>query len=82
MYKYFNAKVTRIEKEHESTIAAARKSMMKTMRNQFPSGFKFDPDMVSFVGIWRGMQIVRGGGGASLEEKREDGRGGGMRRRR
>ncbi len=53
MYKYFNAKVTRIEKDCESTIATAWKSMMKITRNLYSSGFKFDPDMVIFVGIWR-----------------------------
>jgi hypothetical protein len=55
-YSTIDAKVTRIEKEHESTVVVAQKSTTKTTRNPLPSGFKFDPDMVSFVGIWRGMR--------------------------
>jgi hypothetical protein len=48
MYQYFQDKVTRIEKEHESTVAAARKGMeKKSSRKSLPNGFKFDPRMVS-----------------------------------
>ena len=90
MYEYFDAKVTQIEKERESDIAAVRTSMVKTTRNPLPSGFKFDPDMVSLLGYGcdgeRSSHTSSGGAGdvdvASREEWREDGRGGGARRRR
>jgi hypothetical protein len=48
MYQYFPDKVTRFEKERESTVAAARKGMeKKLLRKSLPNGFKFDPRMVS-----------------------------------
>jgi hypothetical protein len=47
MYQYFQDKVTRIKKEHESTVAAARKGMEKeSSRKLLPNGFKFNPRMV------------------------------------
>ena len=48
MYQYFQDKVTRVEKECESTVVAARKSMeKKSSRKSLPNCFKFDPRMVS-----------------------------------
>ncbi len=48
MYQYFQDKVTHIEKERESMVAAARKGMeKKSSRKSLPNGFKFDPRMVS-----------------------------------
>jgi hypothetical protein len=50
MYQYFQDKVTRIRKESELTVAAARKGKEKkfTMK-ALPNGFKFDPKMVSHM---------------------------------
>jgi hypothetical protein len=48
MYQYFQDKVTCVEKEHKSMVAAARKGMeKKSSRKSLPNGFKFDPRMVS-----------------------------------
>jgi hypothetical protein len=48
MYQYFQDKVTRVEKERKSTVAATRKGMEKKLsRKSLPNGFKFDPRMVS-----------------------------------
>jgi hypothetical protein len=48
MYQYFQDKVTRVEKECKSTVAATRKIMeKKSSRKSLPNGFKFDPGMVS-----------------------------------
>jgi hypothetical protein len=48
MYLYFQEKVTCIEKECKSTVAATRKGMEKRLsRKSLPNGFKFDPRMVS-----------------------------------
>ncbi len=48
MYQYFQDEVTRVKKERESTVAAARKGMdKKSSRKSLPNGFKFNPRMVS-----------------------------------
>ncbi len=48
MYQCFQDKVTCVEKECKSTVAAARKGMEKKLsRKSLPDGFKFDPRMVS-----------------------------------
>jgi hypothetical protein len=48
IHQYFQDKVTCVEKEHESTVAAARKGMeKKSSRKSLPNAFKFDPWMVS-----------------------------------
>jgi hypothetical protein len=41
IYQYFQDEVTRVEKERESTVAAARKGMeKKSLRKSLPNGFK------------------------------------------
>jgi hypothetical protein len=55
MYQYFQDKVTRVEKEHESMVTAIRKGIKKKLtRNSLPNGFKFNPKRVSqgYYGIF------------------------------
>jgi hypothetical protein len=61
MYQYFQDKVTRVKKERESTVAAARKDMeKKSSRKSLPDGFKFDPSMVSRQWLDDGSTMARG----------------------
>jgi hypothetical protein len=60
MYQYFQDKVTRVKKERESTVAAARKDMEKMSRKSLPDGFKFDPSMVSRQWLDDGSTMAQG----------------------
>jgi hypothetical protein len=60
MYQYFQDKVTRVEKERESTVTAARKGMeKKSSRKSLPNGFKFDPRMASQRWLGDGSTMAR-----------------------
>jgi hypothetical protein len=60
MYQNFQDKVTRVEKERESLVAAARKGMeKKSSRKSLPNGFKFDPRMVSRQWLDNGSTMAR-----------------------
>ncbi len=61
MYQYFQDEVTRVKKERESTVAAARKGMeKKSWKKPLPNGFKFDPRMVSRRWLDDGLTTARG----------------------
>jgi hypothetical protein len=60
MYQYFQDKVTHIEKERKSMVAATRKGMEKKLpRKSLPNGFKFDPRMVSQQWLDDGSTMAR-----------------------
>jgi hypothetical protein len=60
MYQYFQDKVTRVERECESTVVATRKGMEKKLsRKSLPNGFKFYPRMVSRQWLDDGLTMAR-----------------------
>jgi hypothetical protein len=54
MYQYFQDKVTRVKKEHISTVAAARKGMeKKSSRKSLPDGFQVWPQDGESMMAWQ-----------------------------